>query len=108
MVNSAKEAVDAILDHPAIQAISFVGSTPVAKYVCSRGSANGTRVQAQGGGYGHALGGAVGLGFVEHKEGVTVDFVESGCFEIEVTGRRYSAKASLRPMYDPEGLRVRS
>jgi malonate-semialdehyde dehydrogenase (acetylating)/methylmalonate-semialdehyde dehydrogenase len=49
MVNGAKEAVDAILDHPTIQAISFVGSTPVAKYVYSRGSANGKRVQAQGG-----------------------------------------------------------
>jgi malonate-semialdehyde dehydrogenase (acetylating) / methylmalonate-semialdehyde dehydrogenase len=49
LVNGAKEAVDAILDHPAIRAISFVGSTPVAKYVYSRGSANGKRVQAQGG-----------------------------------------------------------
>ena len=49
MVNGSKEAVDAILDHPAIRAISFVGSTPVAKYVYSRGSANGKRVQAQGG-----------------------------------------------------------
>jgi malonate-semialdehyde dehydrogenase (acetylating)/methylmalonate-semialdehyde dehydrogenase len=49
MVNGAKEAVDAILDHPDIKAISFVGSTPVAKYVYSRGSANGKRVQAQGG-----------------------------------------------------------
>jgi malonate-semialdehyde dehydrogenase (acetylating)/methylmalonate-semialdehyde dehydrogenase len=49
LVNGAKETVDAILDHPAIQAISFVGSTPVAKYIYSRGSANGKRVQAQGG-----------------------------------------------------------
>ena len=49
MINGAKEAVDAILDHPDIRAISFVGSTPVAKYVFSRGSANGKRVQAQGG-----------------------------------------------------------
>ncbi len=49
LVNGAKEAVDAILDHPAIRAISFVGSTPVAKYVYGRGSANGKRVQAQGG-----------------------------------------------------------
>ncbi len=49
MVNGAKEAVDAILDHPDIRAISFVGSTPVAKYVYSRGSTNGKRVQAQGG-----------------------------------------------------------
>lgn len=49
MVNGAKEAVDAILDHPAIRGISFVGSTRVAKYVYSKGSANGKRVQAQGG-----------------------------------------------------------
>ena len=49
LVNGAKETVDAILDHPAIRAISFVGSTLVAKYIYSRGSANGKRVQAQGG-----------------------------------------------------------
>ena len=49
LVNGANEAVDAILDHPAIRAISFVGSTPVARYVYSRGSTNGKRVQAQGG-----------------------------------------------------------
>lgn len=49
MVNGAKDAVNAILDHPEIKAISFVGSTPVAQYVYSRGSANGKRVQAQGG-----------------------------------------------------------
>jgi len=49
LVNGAKEAVDGILDHPAIRGISFVGSTPVAKYIYSRGSANGKRVQAQGG-----------------------------------------------------------
>lgn len=49
LVNGAKEAVDAILDHPKIQAISFVGSTPVAKYIYSRGAANGKRVQCQGG-----------------------------------------------------------
>jgi len=49
MVNGAKESVDAILDHPAIRAITFVGSTNVAKYIYSRGAANGKRVQAQGG-----------------------------------------------------------
>jgi malonate-semialdehyde dehydrogenase (acetylating)/methylmalonate-semialdehyde dehydrogenase len=49
IVNGAKEVVDAILDHPAIRAISFVGSTGVAKYIYSRGTANGKRVQAQGG-----------------------------------------------------------
>lgn len=49
LVNGGKEAVDAILDHPAIRAISFVGSSPVAKYVYSRAAANGKRVQCQGG-----------------------------------------------------------
>ncbi|OKH13083.1 methylmalonate-semialdehyde dehydrogenase (acylating) [Fischerella major NIES-592] len=49
LVNGAKQAVDAILDHPQIRAISFVGSTPVAKYIYSRAAANGKRVQCQGG-----------------------------------------------------------
>jgi malonate-semialdehyde dehydrogenase (acetylating) / methylmalonate-semialdehyde dehydrogenase len=49
LVNGAKEAVDAILDHPTIRAISFVGSSPVAKYIYSRAAANGKRVQCQGG-----------------------------------------------------------
>ncbi|MBD2089487.1 CoA-acylating methylmalonate-semialdehyde dehydrogenase [Microcoleus sp. FACHB-1515] len=49
LVNGAKEAVDAILDHPIIRAISFVGSSPVAQYVYSRAAANGKRVQCQGG-----------------------------------------------------------
>jgi len=49
MVHGGKETVDAILDHPDIKAISFVGSTAVAKHVYQRGTANGKRVQAQGG-----------------------------------------------------------
>jgi malonate-semialdehyde dehydrogenase (acetylating) / methylmalonate-semialdehyde dehydrogenase len=49
LVNGSKTVVDAILDHPAIRAISFVGSTPVAKYVYSRAAANGKRAQCQGG-----------------------------------------------------------
>jgi malonate-semialdehyde dehydrogenase (acetylating)/methylmalonate-semialdehyde dehydrogenase len=49
LVNGAKEAVNAILDHPTIRGISFVGSTPVARHVYTRGTANGKRVQAQGG-----------------------------------------------------------
>ncbi len=49
LVNGAKEAVDAILDHPKIRAISFVGSTPIARYIYSRGAANGKRMQCQGG-----------------------------------------------------------
>lgn len=49
LVHGGKDTVDAILDHPFIKSISFVGSTPVAKYIYSRGTANGKRVQAQGG-----------------------------------------------------------
>jgi malonate-semialdehyde dehydrogenase (acetylating)/methylmalonate-semialdehyde dehydrogenase len=49
LVNGGPETVNAILDHPLIQAITFVGSTPVARHVYSRASANGKRVQAQGG-----------------------------------------------------------
>jgi malonate-semialdehyde dehydrogenase (acetylating)/methylmalonate-semialdehyde dehydrogenase len=49
MVNGDKVAVDAILDHPDVRAISFVGSTKVAQYVYSRATANGKRAQCQGG-----------------------------------------------------------
>jgi len=49
VVNGAKETVDAILDHPLIRAVSFVGSTNVARYVYSRATANGKRAQCQGG-----------------------------------------------------------
>ncbi len=49
LVHGGKETVDALLDHPKIKAISFVGSTQVAKYIYSRGAANGKRIQAQGG-----------------------------------------------------------
>ena len=49
MVHGGKQAVDAILDHPAIRAITFVGSTPTAKYIYRRAAENGKRVQAQGG-----------------------------------------------------------
>jgi 4-methylaminobutanoate oxidase (formaldehyde-forming) len=70
---------------------------------------DGKRVgYVRSGAYGFTLGGAVGLGFVENGEGVTADLIKDGKFEIEVNGVRYPAKASLRPMYDPTGLRVRS
>jgi malonate-semialdehyde dehydrogenase (acetylating)/methylmalonate-semialdehyde dehydrogenase len=49
MVHGGKESVDAILEHPFIKAISFVGSTPVAKYIYQTGVSHGKRVQAQGG-----------------------------------------------------------
>ncbi|MFZ0544583.1 MAG: CoA-acylating methylmalonate-semialdehyde dehydrogenase [Candidatus Promineifilaceae bacterium] len=49
LVNGNKETVNALLDHPGVKAISFVGSTPVAKYIYSRAAANGKRAQCQGG-----------------------------------------------------------
>jgi len=50
-----KEAVDALLTHPDVAAVSFVGSTPIAKYIYETGTAHGKRVQALGGAKNHAL-----------------------------------------------------
>lgn len=55
VVHGDKEAVDAILDHPAVGAVSFVGSTPIARYIYERASAQGKRVQALGGAKNHML-----------------------------------------------------
>jgi len=55
VVNGDKEAVDAILDNPVIQAIGFVGSTPIAEYIYARGCANGKRVQCFGGAKNHMI-----------------------------------------------------
>jgi 4-methylaminobutanoate oxidase (formaldehyde-forming) len=58
------------------------------------------------GNYGHHLGGAIGMGYVP-CEGQTADEVLSSRYEIEIAGRRVSATASLKPMYDPKADRVR-
>ncbi|HLU31542.1 MAG TPA: CoA-acylating methylmalonate-semialdehyde dehydrogenase [Acidimicrobiia bacterium] len=55
VVQGDKVAVDAILDHPGIRSVSFVGSTPIAKYVYERASSAGKRVQALGGAKNHML-----------------------------------------------------
>jgi malonate-semialdehyde dehydrogenase (acetylating)/methylmalonate-semialdehyde dehydrogenase len=55
LVNGGKDAVDTLLDHPKVRAISFVGSTPVAKYIYARASANGKRAQCQGGAKNHVI-----------------------------------------------------
>ncbi len=49
LINGGADTVNAILDHPVIRGITFVGSTPVARHIYSRAAANGKRVQAQGG-----------------------------------------------------------
>ncbi|MCG3751768.1 MULTISPECIES: CoA-acylating methylmalonate-semialdehyde dehydrogenase [Amycolatopsis] len=55
VVHGDKVAVDALLDHPDVAAVSFVGSTPIARYVHERATANGKRVQALGGAKNHAV-----------------------------------------------------
>jgi len=55
LVIGAKPAVDALLQHPKVRAISFVGSTPVAKYIYAEASAHGKRVQCQGGAKNHVI-----------------------------------------------------
>jgi malonate-semialdehyde dehydrogenase (acetylating)/methylmalonate-semialdehyde dehydrogenase len=55
IVNGGKEVVDALCDHPAVRAISFVGSTPVAKHVYQRSATAGKRMQCQGGAKNHVI-----------------------------------------------------
>ncbi len=55
VVNGDKEVVDAILDHPVIQSVGFVGSTPIAAYIYERASANGKRAQCFGGAKNHMI-----------------------------------------------------
>jgi malonate-semialdehyde dehydrogenase (acetylating)/methylmalonate-semialdehyde dehydrogenase len=55
LVNGGREVVDALCDHPTIRAVSFVGSTPVAKHVYQRAAASGKRMQCQGGAKNHVI-----------------------------------------------------
>jgi malonate-semialdehyde dehydrogenase (acetylating) / methylmalonate-semialdehyde dehydrogenase len=55
MVNGGKDVVNALIDHPKVRAISFVGSTPVARHVYARAGANGKRAQCQGGAKNHII-----------------------------------------------------
>ena len=58
--------------------------------------------------YGHTLDGAVGLGYIEHPDGVDLDYLMSGAYEIEVAGELYPAKPSLQPLYDPRSERIKA
>jgi malonate-semialdehyde dehydrogenase (acetylating) / methylmalonate-semialdehyde dehydrogenase len=55
LVNGGKNAVNALLDHPKVRAVSFVGSTPVARYVYARAGEHGKRAQCQGGAKNHVI-----------------------------------------------------
>ncbi len=61
----------------------------------------------QVGGYGHSLGGAVGIGFAELDEPLTAAVVNSDSWEIDVAGRRVKATASLKPLFDPGMARIK-
>ena len=60
------------------------------------------------GNYGHTLGGSVGLGYVQHDDGVDQNFLDSGVIEIDVGGERIPADASLTAMYDSRAERMRT
>ena len=69
---------------------------------------NGREVgHLQIGGYGHTLGGAVGIGFAELDEPLTAEIVNTGDWEIDVAGERIKAQASLRPLLDPKMERIK-
>ena len=59
------------------------------------------------GGYGHAVGAAIGLGYVPCRADESAEELLASRFEIEVAGRRFGAMASLKPLYDPAGARLR-
>ena len=57
--------------------------------------------------YAHTLGAAVGLGYVSVPDGAPAEQIDALAYEIEIAGRRHPAAASLRPMYDPRGERIK-
>jgi 4-methylaminobutanoate oxidase (formaldehyde-forming) len=60
------------------------------------------------GAYGHTLGAAVGLAMVEDDAGIPAQAIDGGRFEVDVAGVRYPARASIRPLYDPDRLRIKA
>ena len=58
--------------------------------------------------YGHAIGTCLGMGYVNNPDGlVNAKYIREGSYEIEVADKRYAARASLRPFYDPKSLRTK-
>ena len=58
------------------------------------------------GAYGHTLGGALGLAMIEDEAGIPAASVDGDDYEIEIVGVRYPARVSLKPLYDPDRLRI--
>ena len=70
---------------------------------------NGTFIgHVTSGAYGHTLGRSVGLGYLEHPDGITPAFLASGTYEIEVASERFGATPHLRAPFDPTGTRIRA
>ena len=57
--------------------------------------------------FGHTIGRSIDMGYVNHENGATSDFIKSGQYEIEVACKRYSEQASLQPFSDPQSERIR-
>jgi 4-methylaminobutanoate oxidase (formaldehyde-forming) len=57
--------------------------------------------------YSYTMGCSLGMGYVNNPDGATATFCKSGNYEIEIACERYSAKASLKPFYDPKNERIR-
>jgi len=57
--------------------------------------------------YGHTVGGAVGLAFLEPKQTVDEAYLTSGTWEVEIAGKKYPCTVSARPLYDPKGERIK-
>jgi len=64
--------------------------------------------EVRNGAYGHTLGGSVGLAMLEGHEDITDAFIGGGSWEVDVVGRRYPARVSLEPMYDPTRARIKA
>jgi len=64
--------------------------------------------EVRSGAYGHTLGRSVALGLIEHPDGVSKEFIESGSFSIDLAGELYPATAHMRSPYDPKSDRVKA
>jgi sarcosine dehydrogenase len=60
------------------------------------------------GGFGHTVGKNIGLGYVRNEDGVTPEYLQTGKYELEARTKRVPAKIHLRPLYDPENVRLKS
>ena len=58
------------------------------------------------GGYGYTVGKSIGFGYVRNEQGVSEDWIAKGSYSLIVAGQEIPAKVTLRPLVDPDGLRI--